>query len=231
MTRTMVLAFALCATACGGTVVQGNADGGGSDASSPDGSPDATPGTDGSPPSDGATDGDQPWSPICPEDQPTIGSACSMTPPRDSPEILCEYGELQYDPGCDTVLTCEEGTWQNAFGPSETCQPDGPNSSSCPATYGDIDGGGSCTDNGLRCEYPQGVCTCSAGFGGPVILDGGTSWYCNPGPGCPMPRPRLGSSCTGNQQCTYQTCQFGESCTGGYWQGEFEGCAEPGGSP
>jgi hypothetical protein len=234
MLRYFVFAFALCGAACGGTLVQGSADGG-SDSSSGDSSSDA-PGTDGNtdaPVTDGPSDSGQPWSPVCPEQEPAPGSSCTIVTPRDSIGVMCEYGKLQYDVMCDTVLQCQNGAWTSAFAGTTSCQPDGPNSPSCPATYEDIqeDEGGSCSNAGLRCEYPEGVCTCSMGFGGPVLLDAGTSWFCNPGAGCPMPRPRLGSSCSTNQQCTYLTCEFGESCTGGYWQGELEGCAEPGGAP
>jgi hypothetical protein len=102
-----------------------------------------------------------------------------------------------------------------------------PHPSSCPATYAAVAAidGGACDDNGIQCEYPQGVCWCNLGFGGIAEADAGPTWTCAPGSGCPMPRPRVGSTCTGNQNCTYEPCQFAESCTDGYWQGEFEACA------
>jgi hypothetical protein len=229
MVRRVLIAIASAAggLACGGAVVGGSTDGG------------ADTGRD-APPEGGADspvpegDAGKPWSPVCPDEEPKLGGACSMPQKMDTPAVLCEYGKLQYDPACDAIYQCEGGTWSKGYTEGAACQPDGPNSASCPSTYADITGidGGACEDDNLRCEYPQGVCSCAKGFGGPIMPDGGTTWFCNPGPGCPMPRPRLGSACSGSSQiCGYLTCEFGESCTDGFWQGEFEGCAEPGGSP
>jgi hypothetical protein len=230
MIRISLAVLSLLAAACGGAVATSGGDGG------TDGSTDGSGGHDSSadaPPSDTGQDAAKTWSPVCPEEPPAVGSPCSPTDGRDSPELLCEYGTPQYDPSCDTVLTCQSGTWQVAPTAPTKCQPDGPNPSSCPATWADVNGeaGVSCSVAGLRCEYPQGVCTCATSFGGPIEVDAGTRWFCDPPPGCPMPRPRLGASCSGpSTPCEYFPCSFAEECSGGYWQGLFEGCAKAGGS-
>ena len=226
MIRDIFLAVAVLSVGCGGTALGPPPDGGtdsgsGSDGAR-DGGPDVTP-----------TDTGTPWSPVCPEAEPTVGSPCSISVPKDSQPVVCEYGTLQYDPSCDAVYQCQDGVWGKSPSFGGSCQPDGPNSASCPATYADIQAveAGTCPEAGLRCEYPDAVCLCTLGFGVEVI-DGGTTWSCNPGPGCPMPRPRLGSSCSAsNLSCTYETCEFAEECQDGYWQAEFEACAGVGGSP
>ncbi len=233
MVRRVMIALALCGVGCGGTVLggsDGGSDAGGDAPHAVEGGGQDAPAAD-----VGLFDTGKPWSPICPENEPTPGEACSIPEKMDTPALFCEYGKLQYDVSCDAVYQCQNGKWSksNPLGPS-SCQPDGPNSASCPATYADLQAipGNACSDDALRCEYSQGVCVCSKGFGGPIEIDGGTHWYCNPGPSCPMPRPRLGASCSGSSQaCQYLTCEFGEACLQGFWQGEIEGCAEPGGSP
>ncbi len=134
---------------------------------------------------------------------------------------------------CSKVVSCEGGSWtSNPVFPSSLCTPDpGKNPSACPATLAAVPQGESCSPAGLECVYPSGVCDCNAPFG-PIMVDGGgSSWGCLPEPGCPMPRPRLGSACgTEGQNCTYQQCSYAQSCQGGLWQPEVEGCAEPGGS-
>jgi hypothetical protein len=170
----------------------------------------------------GALDALGPWSAVCPVTAPTVNGTCT------NEGVTCEYGSLQYDIACDTVLQCENGTWQT-FEMAGACTPDMPNPATCPSTYAAIDQGGACSPSGETCAYADGVCNCEVFFGGVEVGDAGPTWVCNPGPGCPMPRPRLGSPCTGNTSCTYETCSFGESCQDGAWQGEFEGCASAGG--
>jgi hypothetical protein len=181
------------------------------------------------PSEDGDVDAGAPWSPVCPVDRPKVGSTC----PKDG--VVCEYGVPQYDIGCAAVLGCTAGRWvtDTAF-KSFGCQLDGPNPLKCPvnlqAVMGSIAGttGGKCSDDNLRCEYPKGVCICSAPPGGVELGDAGLAWSCNPGTGCPMPRPRLGASCAGavgtSKLCTYQSCEFGEECADGYWQGQTVVC-------
>jgi hypothetical protein len=182
---------------------------------------------------DGGTDAGS-WSAVCPVDAPTVGVACSLA------GLQCEYprgalyaGKLQYDVTCDILRGCTSGAWATVSFGGVACTPDGPNSTMCPASLDRVANGGACADRSLRCEYPDGVCTCAPNLGGPIMLvDAGASWSCNPESGCPMPRPRLGSACaTVGQMCTYEACAYEEICQDGIWQGEEEGCAQPGLSP
>jgi hypothetical protein len=179
------------------------------------------------------------WSPDCPVAEPAPGDPCSVA------SVQCEYPllrylyKVEYDISCDDLEVCQGGGWAKLSIASQACVADGVNSMDCPARFDDIRSGGSCPggDKGLRCEYPaMGVCTCSGSLGGPVmLLDAGGSWTCNPTPAasCPMPRPRLGSSCpAGQAACTYETCEYEEYCAAsGIWQARDTLCAEPGASP
>ncbi len=164
--------------------------------------------------------------PACPATQPADGTPCT----RESLE--CEYGQSQY-PGCDVIVQCSAGFWGTAFGPAGYC-PTGPNPDGCPASMSDVSGGGAtCTSQGLSCHYALGQCYCGDIFGPPQQQDGGTyTWSCDdPGPGCPQPRPRVGSSCTQEgQSCNYFICAWSQQCTGGVWQAQPEGCAQAGGA-
>jgi hypothetical protein len=202
---------------------------GGPDAGEHDAAPDARGVAEAGRDARGSTDAplskDAPtgWSPVCPESAPAAGSACSATE-----GTTCEYGPLQYDVACDTVFTCQSSVWTR-FPTFGNCVPDGPNPATCPAAITSIVPGQACVATGTTCQYSAGVCTCDESLGGPVFVgDGGRSptWDCNPGPGCPMPRPRLGTACSATgTSCTYNTCEFAESCIDGAWQGEQEACA------
>ncbi len=169
--------------------------------------------------------GDAGWSTVCPANAPAAGSACA------SGDVQCEYpsaayGDVaQYAVSCDSVFQCTGGTWSSVSLSPSACVPDGPNAGACPSSFGGLMNGTSCSENGLRCEYPEGVCTCSKGFGGVPVVDAGPTWGCNPGASCPMPRPRIGSPCTTKETCTYETCSFGETCSDGVWQSEPTACA------
>ena len=181
--------------------------------------PDARPPTDAQPPKDAGADA-APWSPVCPAKAPALGMDCPME------GIICEYGPLQYDIACDNALQCQSGKWTK-FNTFMSCVPDGPNPSSCPAALLDIAQGQGCAAVGTTCAYPEGVCTCEVQFGGPPILDSGSNarWTCNPGQGCPMPRPRVGSPCHGATiYCNYETCGYSQACQNGVWQGQDEVC-------
>ena len=239
----LALVGVACAVGCGEAFVAGPSDAssdapvhGGVDASA---DAPADTGTD-TPAMDVGTDGASnvdagpPWSPVCPTDQPKVGSDCSPA------GVVCEYPALklplQYDISCDVVLECTKGAWtRDTDFNTSTCQLDLPNASSCPNTYDALmaSPGGTCSDDNLRCEYPDHVCVCSRSLGGPVeLIDAGETWSCNPGPDCPMPRPRLGATCpTNNQACTYQSCDFEETCLNGYWNGEEAACATANNSP
>ena len=177
------------------------------------------------------SDAGAPWSPVCLEQEPIPGvTSCA------NEGLLCEDGLLQYDVGCDLVLECSGGFWvKDSTTASYGCVPDGPNSSECPASYAAITGSvtDSCLVDNLRCQYPEGVCVCSRSLGVvPIMLvDGGvtSTWSCDPGPSCPMPRPRLGATCESSAAmsttCIYQSCEFAEACVDGYWQQEGVLCA------
>jgi hypothetical protein len=213
VTRLAFLIVALLEVACGGQVVPGGADaepdvpgrGGGRDASldSPAGDAGADRGTDAPPP---------PWSPVCPHDQPTSGSACT----REG--LDCEYGKIQYDVGCDTVLICMDGEWMrdDAYVPFG-CVPDGPTAAGCPPSPKDLSttDAGDCSGDASWCAYPQAVCQCLPGLES-------SYWGCNPGGSCPMPRPRLGAACSApGENCTYLGTEYIQICQGGYWQAEI----------
>jgi hypothetical protein len=169
------------------------------------------------------------WSPDCPATLPALKGACKTE------GVQCEYPvagqQIQYDIACDLVRLCMGGEWSDGkiLSPGE-CHLDGPNPASCPNGYAGIKNGGVCLHNGDYCMYPQGVCVCSPGLGGVMVVDAGDSWSCNPAAGCPMPRPRLGSACEPGTQCTYETCAYAQECMGGVWHGMAEPCEMPGGA-
>ncbi|HEY6463233.1 MAG TPA: hypothetical protein VIY73_23860 [Polyangiaceae bacterium] len=193
----------------------------------PDASPDASPLPDGGG-VDASDDASPPWSNVCPASLPAIGSACTHE------NVECEYGSAWWSVSCDSVVRCSGGAWTKDLPSFEPCRPEpGPNSASCPPTYAQVPQGASCDATGLSCVYGQGLCSCEVPLGGPIQVDGGSaSWDCVPGNGCPFPRPRLGSACSvpSGTSCTYEECSYGQSCEGGAWVSEEEGCAAAGGA-
>jgi hypothetical protein len=166
-----------------------------------------------------------PWSPLCPNTAPTLGTPCTQ------PDLQCEYGDAWWSIGCDVVVQCRSGSWaSDTVGGACTPQP-GTNSSSCPATYGDVPQDQTCSPTGLSCLYSEGICSCGFPFG-PQPPVGGGLWSCLPGQGCPFPRPRLGSACSGSgMPCDYETCSYEEYCSGGTWQAQPAACAGGMGQP
>jgi hypothetical protein len=195
-----------------------------SDASPPDAAPgtDASPGRDAGPPINPPDAAAGP----CPVSAPSIGTACSVE------NLQCEYGASEY-PGCDVIMQCTSGSWQNQFGKG-FCP--GINPAGCPASAAAASGQ-SCEPgpNGTTsCYYPTGGCYCGSQFGPqPIYPDGGPpqQWQCDdPGAACPLPRPRIGSVCAQEgTTCEYLQCNFAQACTGGVWVDEPEGCAVAGG--
>jgi hypothetical protein len=193
------------AAACGGATLDPGTDGG-SDSSPP--------------PSDGGL------VPACPTSAPTEGAACT-------PEgVSCEYGN---DPSlqCNVYAQCSLGHWQ-VNKPTVFGCPTPPNDSACPGSYASVPVGQACGALvGTTCSYPQGFCGCAVPQFGPYPEDASAAavWVCDqPEPGCPQPRPKLGSACTQeNQACDYGTCSLptGTSmiCKNGAWENAPFGCA------
>jgi hypothetical protein len=195
-------AATLALVGCGGTTFSSGLDGGpgGQDAA---GTPDGAPGPDAPGPG-----------PQCPPSVPPSGGACPAV------GLECEYG-TSANPSCDTVAECTSGGWQYAG----TACPVGV----CPESYSVASMGGGCTPQGLECGYLQGTCSCTYGFGGPILLDGGgPRWICMPlSPGCPSPRPDLGTACTQEgETCDYGACTGGVvlDCSGGAWKRGVQAC-------
>lgn len=215
---------------CGGAFAPGDGNGGDAGPGGDAGGHDAAPPTDGGGgPDSGGGDTGVPWSPTCPASLPAIGSAC------DVENVECEYGDAWWNVACDPVVQCQNGQWTTYQATFEPCSPQpGPNPAACPPSYAAVDQGASCSDTTLSCVYAQAVCSCEQSLGGPVQFeDGGVDayWGCDPQPGCPMPRPRVGSACpTEGASCEYEECAYVQVCQGGVWQGEAEGCAVAGGT-
>jgi hypothetical protein len=152
---------------------------------------------------------------VCPQVQPSPGDGCS------SEGLLCEWGSNPV-PGCDPQATCTGGSWQFATMGMQCSVGSDP---SCPATFADVPQGTSCTTNHATCDYPEGRCVC--GYELPAINQ---TWQCQqPAPGCPMPRPRLGTACAQEgQSCDYGSCtSVGgniEQCTAGVWVTSLVAC-------
>jgi hypothetical protein len=218
------LLLPLSAAGCGGSTALGEGgDGGARDSSVQDGATADAP----SLPDTGNPDA-SPWSAVCPASAPTPGDACSQE------NLQCEYGAAWWNIACDKVLQCQSGVWAAAMLAFDPCTPaPGPNASVCPSSYAAVPTGAACGAQGTNCLYPQGECSCQFPLGGPLQIDGGNaSWQCLPEPGCPWPRPRIGSACSSNgQSCTYEACSYGQLCSGGTWQGSLEGCAGAAGGP
>ncbi len=77
-----------------------------------------------------------------------------------------------------------------------------------------------------ECQYPEGYCVCmtACGGGGQVRAEIAGRWFCGQAtPGCPSPRPDLGTACEeAGGGCLYgDQCNCGENlrCTDGVWQG------------
>ncbi len=163
-----------------------------------------------------------PW---CPEALPEAGAPCSRGPssPGMAPFTACEYGS---DPHCTTIAECGGYEW-TILPPATSCSG---NPVACPATM-DAGSGSTCPldDN---CTYPDGRCSCIpcvATVCGPSCehKDSGTEWYCKPWdepPGCPNPRPLLGTACGDAGQYCGGSWDFGQVCSGGYWGVPNGGC-------
>ena len=202
MTRNDPLCLVLCvlAAACGGTTEQASASDSGTDSATDSGLP---------------QDSGPEAAPTCPAEAP------SQTSPCPAVGFECQYG-TNFFPGCSQVATCTASGWELA-GPPSGCT-----SSQCPASYAALNDGGlqACAQSlqVTDCWYPQGVCQCSGGLGGPAQPLG---WYCMPAaPGCPYPTPAPGSRCTTPGQVCEGSCSGpGVECDdGGTWQVNMSAC-------
>jgi len=159
----------------------------------------------------------------CPAATPQQGSACG---PQG---IVCEYGTATTQE-CDTVATCNGGRWEVVV-PDMTksaCQT-GP-ASECPASFSAVPVGQHCDFYEVDCDYPQGRCACTVRQS-PTVTDASAqaTWICpSPGSGCPLPRPDLGTPCTGTAECDYGTCAIpgatAQTCTAVLWTQESTAC-------
>ncbi len=152
----------------------------------------------------------------CPPSPPEAGAPC--VPPRGGCDggscmsllKVCEYGE---DPNlaCNTLYVCDDaGTWTpRAVGVADASCPTAPNDSKCAIDFASVPRGQACapTDPAL-CSYTEGFCGCAkvgnSADGGSVM-----KWSCEaPVPGCPVPRPKLGSACNLDSalECDYWGC-------------------------
>lgn len=205
--------LAVLLVACGGKTDETSAsDDAGADVASNDAGADGTSkdtGPDAEPQDSGAS-----AAPVCPAETPTQGSGCPSAGQQ------CQYG-TNFLAGCIQIAQCTASGW-NVTGPASGCTP-----SACPASYqGLTDGGLQSCSQSLQvtdCWYPQGICQCSAGLGGPAEPLG---WYCVPvAPGCPYPTPAPGSSCTTPAQICGGSCGgAGVECEGGTWQANVAPC-------
>jgi hypothetical protein len=191
----------LALVGCGGTTFTSGLDGGTNDDAA------GTP--------DGGVNPDSSTGPSCPPTAPTSGGACP------SVGFECEYGQ-NANPSCNTIAQCTATGWMYT---GNTLCPVG----TCPASYAVASMGDTCMPQGLICGYPEGTCSCGFGFGGPIRLDaGGPHWVCQQtSPGCPSPRPDIGSACTPEgQMCDYGACAGGVAldCSGGVWRRAFFAC-------
>jgi hypothetical protein len=154
----------------------------------------------------------------CPADVPAQGSACPTA------ALECQYG-TNWFADCVQIADCRASGW-HVTGPASECS-----SSLCPASYPTRADGGlqtcdpSAQAKGTNCWYPEGVCQCSDGLGGPAMPLG---WYCVPTVrGCPYPTPAPGGTCTEPGQICGGSCggiSNGVECDGGTWQANENEC-------
>jgi hypothetical protein len=136
--------------------------------------------------------------------------------------LVCEYGTATVQ-ACDTVASCNGGRWQvtapDPGGPLCAALP----TIQCPSSRATVPLGQHCTPLGLACDYAEGRCACDVRTGTAGDAAAEATWICpSPEPACPLPRPRLGTTCSKEGlECDYGTCAIpgatAETCTGGIW--------------
>jgi hypothetical protein len=220
--RTCALRFLLLAALAGCSSNEAPSATGGDASAADAGAVDAAP--EAAPIPDAAADAQVAPDP-CPGVEPIPGFACA---PQGT---ACEYGT---DPHavCWTFASCQQSDagdleWADSD-PILNCTPD--NDARCPAAFG---AAAACPANPLRCDYPEGRCTCVPCVG--AEGGAGMSWACRhwtdvgvggtPGPAaCPANRPHLedpcsaeGTSCFYDSSCTGIVLGPGMKCSHGRW--------------
>ncbi len=130
----------------------------------------------------------------CPADAPDGG--------RCTGNFACEYGGDAWG-NCTTIWLCRDGLWE-LFPLTIGC---GPQAVTCPASFGATSSPPTCQESdNLQTDSPictygqQGSCGCVCGTYSCRAWD-------SYGPGCPVPRPRLGTLCpTEGVTCNYWNC-------------------------
>jgi hypothetical protein len=148
----------------------------------------------------------------CPSSEPSPVTPCATV------GLSCEY-DYDQDITCSAFAYCDVERYWRGEGAlaGTTCPSPGPGAEGCPSNYADVSAGQPCAIPATACAYSQGLCSCAIEF------DASVSWECEaPGPGCPEPRPKLGTACTPEGlACTYGTCRSGDSaqlvCLNGSW--------------
>ncbi len=235
MRSTLLLLSLLAVVACGGATFSGpdagdgggsssgSASGGSSGSSSGSSSGGTTSSSSGS--SSGGTTSSSSGSPVagCPGSLPTQFAPCSEN------GLVCEWGTSP-DPSCDDSATCNSGSWAIPSAPAGVCAPSAP--IVCPSSFASVARMSACTPYGGFCDYPEGRCACSVPEGPAMMNPPSAIWLCqDAGPGCPTPRPRLGTPCSPKEegmQCDYGSCTVpggsAEQCTAGVWMPAAVGC-------
>ncbi len=189
--------------------------------SSSSSSPGQTATSDASSPVDAGSDGAATMG--CPTAAPTSGEACG---PQG---IVCEYGGANVVV-CDTVATCNGGRWELTAATKSDCV--GTSDPICPTAMSAVPIGHHCDMLGATCDYPTGRCACTVRES-PTVYDASAqaTWICpSPNGGCPLPRPMLGTACSGTTECDYGTCAIpnatAQACTNGIWVQQNTACAQ-----
>jgi hypothetical protein len=138
----------------------------------------------------------------CSNDAPQPGTPCSGS------SRICEYESL--DAGCREPFACSAGTWITGS-IYTTC--DRADASRCGASLAETEG--TACDPYSRCDFDGAVCIC-----------GKKTFVCEHAtPGCPVPRPLLGTACAQDDTpCTSYLdlgCGPNITCRNCIWTAEY----------
>lgn len=150
---------------------------------------------------------------VCPSTQPTTNGGCQAE------GSTCEYGKSP-DQQCNRTFACVAdssfGTlWlQRATDPcyKSVCPTDPTgiealDNQPCSLTAA-ADAGPTTDADEAVCPMTNGICACTTGAGGSDVHE--RRWVCvRPDVGgCPVERPRVGTSCGGKLWCDYGSCKW-----------------------